>query len=305
MADFGAVCFVIASEVCVRSSPHSSRPCGLRRYGFETSALAGRRRRRRVFFAGCGQAGQGSLLPHPLPARDCRITAPGFARRDVVHDAGARGHTAALADRDVWRKADRTAKHGKVLQRHAATQPTLGDDNAMAADDDVVADLTKVVDLRGLPDRRVPDTATIDRRPGADLDVVLDDHAAGLLNLFLFGAGVTETVLPDPAARMNHDAISDQCMHDGAPGADHAIAPDQDVRSDHGRRPDDAACSDLGTRSDHRSRIDRYVVLDPGGGMDGCVWRDVAGFEQGAGTQRLRIKLTVDRDKSLESLGRT
>jgi len=29
--------------------------------------------------------------------------------------------------------------------------------------------------------------------------------------------GVTETVLPDPAAWMDHHAIADQRMHDGAP----------------------------------------------------------------------------------------
>src|ERR1700719_15176 len=73
---------------------------------FQNSTLIGGRRRSCRFFTWCGQAGQGGLLSHPLPARGRRIAAPGFPRRDVVHEAGARGYSGAFAARDVWRKAN-------------------------------------------------------------------------------------------------------------------------------------------------------------------------------------------------------
>ncbi len=53
----------------------------------------------------------------------------------------------------------------------------------MTADDDVVGDLDEIVDLGPLADDRVAIGAAIDRRSGADLDVVLDDHAADLRRL--------------------------------------------------------------------------------------------------------------------------
>ena len=61
--------------------------------------------------------------------------------------------------------------------------PDLGDDHAMAADDDVVADLHEIIDLRALADDRVAIGAAVDGRAGADLDVVLDDDAADLRHL--------------------------------------------------------------------------------------------------------------------------
>ena len=50
----------------------------------------------------------------------------------------------------------------------------------MAANDDVVADLHEIVDLRALADHRVAVCAAIDGHAGADLDVVLDDDPADL-----------------------------------------------------------------------------------------------------------------------------
>ena len=110
------------------------------------------------------------------------------------------------------RKADGAAQHGKILQRHAAAQSRLRNNNAMAADERVVANLASIVDFGGLSDHGVPDAATVDHGRGADLDIVLNDHAAGLRNL---GAcDVAETILPDAAAGMDHHAVADQRMHD-------------------------------------------------------------------------------------------
>ena len=73
----------------------------------------------------------------------------------------------------------------------------------MATDDHVVANLTKIVDLGRLANDRIPDAAAIDRRAGTDLDVVLDDDAAGLRNFLLCRVvDVTKAILPDAAPGM-------------------------------------------------------------------------------------------------------
>jgi len=105
--------------------------------------------------------------------------------------------------------------HGMILERHAATQSRLSNDNAMAADGYVVTDLTLVVDLGCLSNDSVPYAATINRRPGADLDVVMDDYPSSLGSFLLWDTGnVTKAVLPNMASRMDHDALPYKRMRD-------------------------------------------------------------------------------------------
>ena len=87
----------------------------------------------------------------------------------------------------------------------------------MAADDDVVADLHEVVDLGALADDRVARRAAIDRRVGADLDVVLNDDAAHLRHLQMPARAEreAETVLADAHARMQDDAVAEQARRTG------------------------------------------------------------------------------------------
>ncbi len=169
----------------------------------------------------------------------------------------------------------------------------------MPADLAVVSDLAKVVDLARLADHGVADAAAVDRRAGADLDIVLDDDAAGLRNLLLRGVlGVAEAVLADAAAGMNHDAIADQRMRDRGAGADPAIAADRDVGTDHGIGGNQTARADFGARSDDGAGIDDDVAFKPGRGMDGRTFEDTIGLKQRRRPQRLRVELAVHRDKS-------
>src|SRR6266852_7624508 len=152
----------------------------------------------------------------------------------------------------------------------------------MAADHDVVADLHEIVDLGALADDGVTDAAAVDGRAGADLDIVLNDDAAELWDLFVSVSAhdETETILSDPAAGMDDHAIADQRMRDRASGADRAVTADGDVRSDHGGRADHRSAPDLGARPDHGSRIDDHPGLQPGRGMDERARRRALGFEQ-------------------------
>ncbi len=111
--------------------------------------------------------------------------------------------------------------------------------------------------------------AAIDRRVGADLDIVLDDDAAGLRNLLmaLRTWQIAETVLADAGAGMDDHAIADQRMQDRGAGTDRAAAPDADIRTDNRAGRDQRAGADFGARSDDRHRIDGDAGFEARGWM--------------------------------------
>ena len=80
---------------------------------------------------------------------------------------------------------------------------------------------------------------------------------------------ITKAVLPNTASGMDHDTIADKRMRDRTSRADRAIAADQYVRPDYGRRGDDASRSNLSPRPDHSSWINRYPALKARSWMDG------------------------------------
>jgi hypothetical protein len=224
----------------------------------------------RSFIAGFGQSRQCSQLAHPLHSRPGRIATPGFSRRNVVHNARAPCHPSTPAYRDVGCNSNPATKDDKIFKRHAPTETRLGDDNTMATNDYVVTDLTQIVDLRRLSNDSVPYAATINRRPGTDLDVVMDDYTSSLGNFLLCGTSdVTKAVLPNTASGMDHDALAYKRMHDRTSRADRTIAADQYVRSNYGRGGDDASRSNLSPRPDHSSRINCYSAPKARSWMNG------------------------------------
>ena len=64
------------------------------------------------------------------------------------------------------------SEHHEILQRDAAAEAALRHDDAMAADDAIVTDLAKIIDLGPFADDRIADSAAVDPRSRADLDVV-------------------------------------------------------------------------------------------------------------------------------------
>src|SRR5215471_4651198 len=134
----------------------------------------------------------------------------------------------------------------------------------MPSDGNIVADLHQVVDLCALANHGVTVGAAIDRAPGADFHVVLNDDAADLRH---FGMGapaqcITKPVLAETAAWVNDDAVPDQAVQNGGLRADRTVAPDPHTR------PDDRMCGhyragpDFRARPDHDARIDRNAGLE-------------------------------------------
>ena len=143
----------------------------------------------------------------------------------------------------------------------------LRDDDAVPADLDIVADLDLVIDLRPLADHRVAVGAAVDRRVGADLDVVLDDDAADLRDLGMASRthGKAETVLADAHTGMDDDAVADQSVLDARMHADRSSRGRSRPPRRRPRRPQlIGAAADLRPRADHGAGLHADAVLEPG-----------------------------------------
>src|SRR4051812_14595522 len=115
--------------------------------------------------------------------RACRITGPRFTGRNIAKDAGLRSQPSPFANRMVAGNSDLAENHTSVFHSNRSRNPDLRHDEAETPNTHVVRDLYEIVNLRTRADHRVVDAAAIDRRVGADLDVVLDDASADMRNL--------------------------------------------------------------------------------------------------------------------------
>ena len=197
------------------------------------------------------------------------------------------------------RDPDLASHHDEISDDRAAGYAGQSRNQAMPPDADVVRDLHEIVDLGALADDGIARRAAIDRDVGADLDIVLNDHAAGLRDFLmaLRRRQEAEAVLANAGAGMNDHAVPDQGMRDGRVGADGAIAADRDARADDGAGGDQRARPDLGARSDDGERIDRDAGFQPRGGMHARALGAAARLEQRRWPQRARKQRARDGDK--------
>ena len=163
------------------------------------------------------------------------------------------------------REPDLPRRHDAAPEPARARDPDLGDDDRVLADLDVVADLDEVVDLGPLTDDGPAQRRPVDRRVGADLDVVLDDHAADLRDLAVRASveGIAEAVTADHRAGVHDDATAEMhalAQHD--PRVQHAPLPHLDAGADVGERMDPNVRADDGAGADHREGADRRARID-------------------------------------------
>ncbi len=112
----------------------------------------------------------------------------------------------------MTRHTDLAAQHHVVANHGAAGDAHLRGQQGISSDDDAVRDLHQVVDLGARLDARFPDGRAIDRRVGADLDVVLDHDRRDLRNLLVRAVVAmreAEAVAADDGAVLDHAACAD------------------------------------------------------------------------------------------------
>ena len=190
------------------------------------------------------------------------MNAPGI---DRVRDAGLRRRDHALADRDVAGDADLPGQRHVVFDRRAAGDADLRREQHVAADRDAVRDLHEVVDLGAGADPRLANGRPIDRRVGADLDVVFDDDAADLRNLVVRAVGAPSRSRSRrcrstaPSCRMTRLPMRTRSRIDTRAWMTQSSPistprPIDDVRVHDRARADPRAVADHGERADRRRR---------------------------------------------------
>ena len=141
----------------------------------------------------------------------------------------------------------------------------------MPAESAVVADHHQVVDLRPLADPRRPEGASVDRRAGADLDVVGDLDVTELRNLDVPTVlePVAEPVGPDHRLSVDDDAVAEDrtVVKDGVRKEGHVVA-EPAIPAEDDAAMDTAAGPDHAAGADDRERVDARVRADPGRGID-------------------------------------
>src|SRR5437867_4506937 len=166
------------------------------------------------------ELGLGDPDPEELGQRASIGAAELEAGRDVGDDTRLRAQHGAISDADMIADSDLSAQDHASPDFARARDPGLCRDDGILTDLHVVGHHDEIIDLHAASHDGRSQRAAVDRRVGADLDVVLDDHAADLGNLPMgravpgesepvgaqHGAGVND----HPAAHTN--AVADDDM---------------------------------------------------------------------------------------------
>src|SRR5262249_55927570 len=147
-----------------------------------------------------------------LLRRQRRETAYRDAVGNVAHDAAMRRDPGAAPHRQVTGKAALPADHHEIVELRAPRDAGLRHQHAAATNRHVVPDLDQIINHRTVADDGVGPGAAVDRRIGADLDIVADDDAAELRDADMAAriGGEAEAVLADPGAGKDGDARADE-----------------------------------------------------------------------------------------------
>ena len=165
------------------------------------------------------------------------------------------------------RYADLAGEDAVLADFGGAGYAALGSHHGVVADLDIVGDLAEVVDFHAVADDCGLHLGLVDRRAGADLDIVADDDIADVLDLLPCAVrkrGVAETVGADDGVGMDdhvvtddHSRIDDDSRVDDAVRADHGVVADIDILVDLGVVPHLGMVSDIGMAAE----IDLFTEL--------------------------------------------
>src|SRR5215217_4497662 len=122
-------------------------------------------------------------IAQKIAHRASRYATIAFAGRHICRDAAHGRDLDAAADGDMAIYRAGAADQDAIADLRAAFNSNLAGDPAMATDANVVGNLNLVIEIRALTDNSIVHCTAIDRRTGADLDVILDNHAADLHDL--------------------------------------------------------------------------------------------------------------------------
>src|SRR5262249_45576682 len=131
--------------------------------------------------------------------------------RDVFGHAGLGADHRAAADVYVIGDAHLARKNHMIAGAAGAGNPHLADEEVVATDLAVVADLHQVIDLGPRADARGLEGAAVDGGASADLDVVADLHVAQLRHLDVAAVleAEAEAVGPEHCVGVNDGPVAE------------------------------------------------------------------------------------------------
>ena len=141
-----------------------------------------------------------------------------------------------------------------------------------------MTNLHEIIELRAAPDTTFSYRCTIDRRRGADFDVVFDYDSSSLRNLqpaLLLVLCVAKAVATDNGVIVNYDSFPDDCAFTNRnAGMYNRASSDRDVVVDRDVRINANVVADERVSTDHHTRADRHTFgntrcwIDHGGRMN-------------------------------------
>ena len=184
-----------------------------------------------------------------------------------------RAEDCARFDAHVIGDADLAADDDVVFNDGAARKAGLGGNDHVLADLHIVADMHQIVDFRAAADARLVERAAVDGGVGADFDVVLNDEASNLWELFVASglgvADVAESFAAQYRSSLDDDTVAKaRAGIDGHIGVDAAVNSDLDAVANHATRADCGSFADFAVLSDDCTRANRDILADFGGAGD-------------------------------------
>src|SRR5215831_502038 len=130
--------------------------------------------------------------------------------------------------------------HDEVIKPCASRNAHLTGKNATPAEHNVVPNLNKIINHRAGSDHRIVPRSPIDRRIGANIDVVTDQNAPQLgdFNRAVLVGSEPEPVLANPHTWVHDNAGPDQAVAQRDIGADAAVVANLDTARDNRIRSD-------------------------------------------------------------------
>ncbi len=145
---------------------------------------------------------------------------------NVFVEPGLGGNDCAIANVEMSCQSCLSGEGNVITESGAAGDADLADDNAVFADDYVVGDHDKIVDLRALLNPGFVETPAINRSVCADFGIVINLDVTDLWDFLVaaFFKFVTKTIGADDGTTMNDHALAELGpFANGDMGIDQAI----------------------------------------------------------------------------------
>ncbi len=194
-----------------------------------------------------------------------------LVRSEIMGDSGLGAHHDVVSDFHVIHDADLAGQDDIASDLRRTRYAHLGHNDGVFADDDIMSNLDKVVNLHPSSDDRLAQGCPINRRIGTDFNIVFDFNASHLgdLDVLLSFLHISKSITPHHHATMKDDPFSNHRSRiDGDIWIDDRLLTNGGILTDKDARVKDHPISNPATVSEIDKGIDGDVFSQLGSGAD-------------------------------------